>query len=107
MPRDAGSLDVVSNDQGYRDQLADYHTQLGTHLYELGTNAQSIRADWDGPAAQGFEDFRKMLGQWCQAGQTCLDGIQQVHKQIGANYVGIASSGSAGMSANDPSISSN
>ena len=107
MARDAGSRDVVSNDQEYRDHLADYHTQLGTHLYELGTNAQAIRAEWDGPAAQGFEDFRKMLGQWCQAGQTCLDSIRQAHKTIGANYAGIASSGAASMSANDPSRASN
>jgi uncharacterized protein YukE len=107
MSRDAGSRDAVSNDQGYRDHLADYHTQLGTHLYDLGTNVQAIRADWDGPAAQGFEDFRKMLGQWCQAGQTCLDGIRQVHKTIGGNYAGLANSGSASMSATDYSNSSN
>jgi len=98
--------DVVSNDQGYRDQLADYHTQLGNHLYDLGTSVQTIRADWDGPAAQGFEDFRKMLGQWCQAGQTCLDSIRKAHKTIGANYAGLASSGSTGMSTSGSSTTS-
>src|SRR5262245_25780452 len=93
----------VRNDQGYRDTLADYHTKLGEHLYDLGTIAQAIRADWDGPASNGFDTFRTKLMQWCQAGQNCLDGVRNVHQGIGRNYGDVARAGASNLSAGDPS----
>jgi hypothetical protein len=76
----------AANDPGVRDQLAEHHTHLGIYLADMGRNMQGVSAEWEGPASDGFETYRKQLVPWCQAGQNFLDSVAFAQNAINDQY---------------------